>query len=63
MMFSFELTRPQLKVFSEVCSNFVVIWLVALFATIDILTLTVNIGFVMLSWYLAVKTEDILEAL
>lgn len=63
MELSFELRPSQLKVFSAICSNLTVFWLVTLFTTRDVLTLTVNILFAMLSWYLAVKAEDILEEL
>ncbi len=63
MKFSFEVRQSHLKVFSSVCSNFVVFWLAGLFATSDFLALTMNILLAMLSWYLAIKAEDILEEL
>lgn len=61
MRFYFELKRPHLKVLSAVCSNFVVVWLIALFGTKDLLILTGDILLAMLSWYLAIKAEEALE--
>lgn len=61
MRFSFEPTRAQLKVFSAVCSNLVVVWLIAMVGTRDIFILIFDITFAILSWYLAVKAEEALE--
>lgn len=61
MKFYFTPRRSQLKVFSAICSNLVVFWLVATLATKDILALTTDIAFAILTWYLAVKAEEVLE--
>lgn len=63
MNFSFELTRPQLKVFSAVSSNFIVIWIVAILATRDIWILIRDILLVILFWYAALRAEEALETL
>lgn len=61
MKFNLRPTRVQLKVFSAVCSNFVVVWLVAFFGTRDFLALTANFILAIVSWYLAVKAETLAE--
>jgi len=61
MKFSFTLRRSQLRVFSEVSSNFVVVWIIAAFAAKDIFALTIDIVFAILSWYLGIKAEEVLE--
>lgn len=61
MNLSFEFKTSQLNVFSAVCSNLVVFWIAAIFATRDIFVLTGDIIGVILSWKLAVKAEDLLE--
>lgn len=61
MRLYFTLRHSHLKVFSAVCSNLVVFWLVAILATKDILVLTTDIAFAILTWYLAVKAEEVLE--
>lgn len=58
MKFSFKVTRAQLHVFSDIFTNLVVIWLVAIFATKDFIILTRNFVLVILFLYLAVKTEE-----
>lgn len=55
-----ELTAPQLKVVSAVCSNFVVVWLAAMLGTRDPFTLTLNFLFAIVSVYLAIKAEEAL---
>ncbi len=61
MRFYFEISSAQLKVFSAICSNFVVVWLVAGFTTKDLLVLTRDILAATISLYLAVVIEEILE--
>lgn len=61
MKFYFTPRRSQLKVFSAICSNFVVVWIVAAFVAKDIFALTIDIVFAILSWYLAIKAEEVLE--
>jgi hypothetical protein len=61
MHFAFEPSTSQLKVFSAVCSNLVSAWLVAMFVTSDPFALTANMFFVIVSWRLAVKAEQLLE--
>lgn len=59
----FTITASQLKIFSAVCSNFVVFWLAAIVGTQDPFILTFDIIFAIVSWKLAVKAEEILEEL
>lgn len=61
MKFSFEPSKPQLKVFSAVCSNLAAGWIVAMVVTRDPLVLTFNIVAAILFWQLAVKAESLLE--
>ena len=63
MKFPFAATRPQLRVVSAICANFVVVWLVAILATRDMLVLTRDIVLAILFWYLAIKAEERLENL
>jgi hypothetical protein len=63
MKFSFKLTHAQLKVFSAVMSNFVAFWFAAILATKDIFVLTLDLIMAILSWKLAVKSEEVLEKL
>ena len=58
MEFSFRLTIAQLKVFSAICSNLVVIWLVAALATHDIIILVRDIVLAAVFCYLAVIAES-----
>ena len=61
MKISLKLTRAQLKVFSAICSNMVVVWLVAIFGTKDVLVLTLDFFFAIVSLDLAVKAENLIE--
>ena len=61
MKFSFNTTRAQLRVFSGIFTNLVVVWLIALFATKDLVVLTRDILLVILFLYLAVKTDEMTE--
>lgn len=61
MEFSLEPTKAQLKVFSAICSNFVVVWLVALLGTRDPFVLTANVILAIVSWKLAIKSEKLLD--
>ncbi len=61
MRFSFEISSPQLKVFSAVCSNFVVVWLVAIFTTRDTFVIIRYVMVAVLAWYAAVWAEEVLE--
>ena len=63
MRFSFEFTRPQLKVFSSVCSNLFAAWFVASFVTQNPAVLTYNIIAGIVSLLLAIKAEKLLEEL
>ncbi|MEK7617415.1 MAG: hypothetical protein AAB414_05175 [Patescibacteria group bacterium] len=56
-------TKSQLKVLSAVASNFVVIWVIAVFATRDALTLTGNFISAIVGWYIASKAEELSEKL
>lgn len=61
MVISFMVKKSQLRVISAVSSNFVVVWLAALFTTRDIAALIFNIIVAILFWHLAAKAEDALE--
>lgn len=56
-------TRPQLKVFSGICTNLVVIWLAAAFVTSDPFILTRDLSLAIVTAYAAVWAEEILEEL
>lgn len=51
--------KSQLRVLSAVSSNFVVIWIIALLATRDFLTLTANLVCAIVGWYIASKAEEL----
>lgn len=53
----FRLTQAELKVFSAIFSNLVVVWLVAISTTQDVNLLTRDMLAVILSLYLATKAE------
>lgn len=61
MRIPLEPSRAQLKVSSAVCTNFVVVWIIAMFGTKDILTLTANGFAAIVALYLAIRAEEILE--
>ena len=61
MKFSFKITKAHLRVSSAVFSNFVVLWLGAVFATRDIFALTTNILLAIVSLWLSIKSEEILQ--
>lgn len=61
MEFSYAFSKAQLKVFSAVCSNFVVVWLVAMLGTNDIFVLTADIFLAILSWKAGIFCENLLE--
>lgn len=63
MNLELNFSHAHLKVLSAVLSNFVVVWLVAVFATRDPLSLTVNLIFATLSWYCAAKIEEALSVI
>ncbi|MEK7518098.1 MAG: hypothetical protein AAB583_06170 [Patescibacteria group bacterium] len=63
MKYSFELTRPQLRVFSAICSNLCAGWIAILFLTKDLLILTFDVAGVIVTLYLAIKAERLLEKL
>ena len=58
MATKFELTNSQQKVLSNICSNSVVLWLVAIFATNDTILLVRNILPSATFWYIAVRAEE-----
>ena len=62
----FEITSAHLKVFSNVCGNLVVVWLVAgaaAFVAKEQFVLTMDIIAGTIAWYLAVRAETILEGM
>ncbi|OGH14578.1 MAG: hypothetical protein A3H50_01480 [Candidatus Levybacteria bacterium RIFCSPLOWO2_02_FULL_37_10] len=61
MEFLFMIHKPHLKVFSAVCSNFVVVWIIGAFATRELFVLTSNILAAILMWYAAAWAEKELE--
>jgi hypothetical protein len=63
MLLGFTSTKAQLKVFSQICSNLTVVWIVAAFAAPDVFVLIRNILSAILMWYVSIKTEELLEEL
>jgi len=64
MSFSFKLRKKsQLKVLSAISSNLVVVWIVTMFVTHDLLTLTANLACAILGWYIASKADELSEEL
>ncbi|MEK7534525.1 MAG: hypothetical protein AAB600_04265 [Patescibacteria group bacterium] len=61
MKLAFELRRSHLKVFSAVCSNLVVVWLIAIFTTKDLFVIIRDIIVAVLAWYSTVAAEEVLE--
>lgn len=55
--------RSNLKVASAVFSNLVAFWLVANIATTNSLTIISNLLYAIITWYIAVKAEEIAEEL
>lgn len=56
-----SLTRPQLRVLSAMAADFAVVWLAALFTARDIKTLLTNAVFAIVSVYLALNAEKVIE--
>lgn len=61
MRLHFKLTRAQLKVFSVLCTEFVVVWILAILGTKDLFILTMDVVFAMMFLILAIKTEEASE--
>ena len=61
MKLSFKLTRSQLKVFSALFTEFVVVWVLAILGTRDLFILTIDILFAIIFLVLAIKTEEASE--
>lgn len=57
MKYTIKLNRAQLKVLSNVCGNFVVVWLIAMLGTRNPASLTLNILLAIVSWKLAVWAQ------
>lgn len=60
-MISFSVSRAQLKMFSAVCANFVVLWFTALIATKDLIVLIRDLILAILFWQLGIKAAELLE--
>jgi threonine/homoserine/homoserine lactone efflux protein len=58
---SFTLRKSHLRIFSAICSDVAVLFLAAIFATTNLLTLTLNIVAAILFLYLGVQAENYLE--
>lgn len=56
-----KITTSHIKVFSAICSNLASAWFLAIFLISDLLTLTLNIVAGIVSVYLAVKAEEIIQ--
>lgn len=56
--FSFKLTRAQLKVFSALSTEFIVVWLLAILGTRDLFILTMDVVFTIMFLVLAIKAEE-----
>lgn len=63
MILKLDVARAQLKMFSAVCANLVVLFLGTILATPNFITLTINIPSVILFWKLGIRSEEILENL
>lgn len=61
MKFPYKLTRAQLKVISALCTEFVVVWILAILGTRDLFILTMDITFAIIFLVLAIKTEEASE--
>ena len=61
MNISLNLSKPKLKILSAVCSNFIVVWILAMFATNNLTVLTFNFVGVIVFWRLGVSIEEQLE--
>lgn len=61
MKSSFELHRYHLKVFSAICSNLTAAWFIGVFLARDPFVLTATVLAVIVSLYLALKTEQLLD--
>ena len=62
-MFTIEVTRPYLRVFSSIFSNLCAGWIFSIFIARNPLVLTGNILGAIVSLYLAIKVENLLEEL
>lgn len=58
MKLPFRLTRAQLKVFSALCTEFVVVWVLAILGTRDLFILTTDLVFAIIFLVLAIKAEE-----
>ncbi|OGH17930.1 MAG: hypothetical protein A2868_03865 [Candidatus Levybacteria bacterium RIFCSPHIGHO2_01_FULL_40_15b] len=58
-----EISPAQLRFFSAVCANMVVVWIAAIPGTRDSLILTLDIVLAIVFWRLGVATEEILDRL
>lgn len=61
MRFRLNPTRSQLKVFASVFADLGAAWIIAIFLTPNLFTLTFNIVCAILSIYLSIKIEDLLK--
>lgn len=53
--------KSNFKVLSSICSNLAVVWFVAIITTGNVIILLRNFIFVVIFWYLAVKSEILSE--
>ena len=58
MTLNFALNGAQLKVFSSICADLIVVWVVATFATNGTMIIIRNIILIIFLWILAVKSEQ-----
>lgn len=54
-----KITKSHFRVLSAICSNLVVVWFAASLATQNTLILLRNLIFIVVFWYLAVKSETL----
>lgn len=59
MGFSFKITKHHFKVFSSICTNLVVVWLIGALAAKDLTISIRDTILVVVFWYLAVEAEKI----
>lgn len=58
---TFEPTKPQLKIFSAILSNLTAGWIIVVFATTNPLTILINLIYAIITLYLAIRAENMIE--
>jgi len=61
MQVSLHITKAQLRIFSSIFSNLIIVWLSAIFATQDKFAWIINLVYASICWKIAVRAEELLE--